>query len=121
MTEIFNRSEKRRVRKQLRKNPTEPEKKVWYYIRNAQLGQRFRRQVSIGDYIVDFYCPKPRFIIEIDGDSHYSEVAEEKDRRRTKYFTELGLEVVRFTNKEVAENIEGVILKIKSVVDKNPL
>jgi very-short-patch-repair endonuclease len=120
MTEIFNRSDKTQTRQSLRNNPSEPEKKVWYHIRNEQLGCKFRRQASIGSYIVDFYCPKLKIIVEIDGDSHYGDTAEARDAQRTRYFEGLGLKVIRFTNLDMMENIEGVVGKIKSVVD-NPL
>ena len=117
MTEIFNRSDKTKSRQRLRNNASEPEKRIWYYIRNQQLGIRFRRQVSIGNYIVDFYCPIQALVVEIDGDSHFSDNARTYDRDRTAYFKKLGLRVLRFTNLEVMQNIEGVILKIKSETD----
>lgn len=112
MTEIFNRRDKTVVRKKLRNNRPEPEIKLWHYLRNKQLGFRFRRQVSIGNFVVDFYCPKIKLVIEVDGDSHFNKSAKLTDQERQKYLESLGLNVLRFTNNEVVENIEGVIKKI---------
>lgn len=92
---------------------TYPEQVLWERLRNKRLkGYKFRRQVSIGNYIVDFYCPKHRFIIEVDGDSHYEEKAIKYDRTRSKWISKFGNRIVRFSNKDVCENIEGVIVEI---------
>lgn len=106
---IFNKSSILEKRKTLRNNQTEPEKKLWQYLRNEQLGVKFRRQHSIGEYIADFYCPKLKLVIEVDGDIHFTNEAIEYDKIRTTFFNSLGIEVVRFTNEEVMKNIEGVI------------
>jgi very-short-patch-repair endonuclease len=67
MTEIFNLSRLKKTRRALRSQPILCEKLLWWKIRNENLGYRFRRQFSIGNYIVDFYCPKLKLVIEIDG------------------------------------------------------
>ena len=95
-----------RARK-MRTNMTEPEKRMWYQCLK-QLPHRFRRQRPFGPYIVDFYCAAHKLVIEIDGDSHASDDAHEYDAERTAYLQELGLRVVRFSNREVMENLEGV-------------
>ena len=111
--QTFNKSSTLEKRKKLRKNQTEPEKKLWQYLRNKQLkGNKFFRQYGIGEYIADFYCPKLKLVIEIDGESHFNDEAIEYDRIRTEYFNSLGIKVIRFTNTEVMKNIEGVLIKI---------
>ena len=73
------------------------------------MGYQFYRQRTIGNYIVDFYCPKARLVIEIDGGQHYFVVGVEADRLRDIYITNLGLRVLRFTNMDVLQNIEGAL------------
>ena len=120
MTVIFNLAQSKDLRKKLRNNRPKPEIKLWYYTRNKQLGCKFRRKVGIGEYIVDFYSPEIKLVIEIDGESHYNQQEIEKDKTRDLYLHGLGLKVLRFTNLEVMENIEGVILKIKEITSPSP-
>ena len=102
------------LRRKLRKDLTPAEKLFWAKVSNRQfLGLKFRRQHAVGNYIVDFYCPKYRLIIEIDGDTHALSV--EKDRQRTKYLESLEYKVVRYNNRDVLNNIEGVF---KDLIDK---
>jgi len=75
-------------------------------------GASFRRQTPVGPYIADFYSPKHRLIIEIDGDSHFTPDGLEYDAERTAFLEGLGLRVIRFTNAEVKTNLEGVMLAI---------
>ena len=91
----------------LRTNMTEPEKRIWYQCLK-QLPYRFRRQRPFGHYIVDFYCASHKLVVEIDGDSHASDGAQVYDAERTAYLQELGLRVVRFSNREVMESLDGV-------------
>jgi len=86
---------------------TEPEKRLWNKCLR-KFKYRFVRQKPIGDYIVDFYCAKLKLVIEVDGESHYSEDGIRKDKTRTGYLESLGLDVLRITNKDIMENIEGV-------------
>jgi len=89
---------------------TEAEKRLWYYINKRQLkGFQFYRQKTIGNYIVDFYCPKRKLVIELDGGQHYQEVGQSYDKTRDEYLNHLGLLVLRFSDHEIFENIEGVI------------
>ena len=90
-------------------------------MRNEQLGVKFRRQHSIGEYIADFYCSKLKLVIEIDGESHFNDEAIEYDSIRTNFFKSLGIEVIRFNNDEVMTNIEGVFEIIQKILveDKN--
>jgi len=99
----------------LRKNTTDAERLVWSRIRGKQLkGYQFYRQKIIGDYIVDFYCPKARLVIELDGGQHYTGEGKEKDRIRDCYMTDNGLQVLRFSDRDVLTQTEGVLEKIWS-------
>ena len=97
--------------RQLRKNPTEAEKRLWYQLRDKQLADhRFRRQTPIGPYIVDFFCPEAKLIIELDGGQHAENV--DHDQKRTDWLEARGYRVIRFWNNEVFENMEGVLASI---------
>jgi very-short-patch-repair endonuclease len=100
--------------RELRKGMTPAEKKLWQYLRNQQLdGAHFRKQHAVGAYIVDFYCAKSKLVIEVDGDSHAEQV--EYDAERTRWLNEdRRYRVIRFTNREVMHNIEGVLEVIRT-------
>ncbi|NOT12506.1 MAG: endonuclease domain-containing protein [Methylococcaceae bacterium] len=114
---IFNRPEYTAHRQDLRNNATQPEQKLWTALRGKQLGVKFRRQHGIGHYIVDFYSPEAKLVIEVDGDSHYTETAQQQDTQRDAYLQSVGLRVVRFTNQDISHNMAGVFETIKRVVD----
>ena len=80
---------------------------------------QFYRQRAIGNCIVDFYCPKAKLVIEIDGEQHYFEEGLEMDKLRDRHTTNLGLRVLRFTNLDVLQNIEGVLEHINEYL-KSP-
>ena len=101
--------------------PTEAEKRLWGRLRARKLGMRFRRQHIIGDFIVDFICLPLNIIIEIDGDYHNNPKQQEADKIRDKILTEAGYRTLRFTNEEVIDNIENVILRITSAMSESPL
>ena len=93
---------------------TEAEKLLWSKIRRRQLkGFQFYRQKIIGDYIVDFYCPMADLVIEVDGGQHYIAKGQHNDQMRDDYIEKLGLKVVRFSNIDVLNNIDGVIQKVQ--------
>ena len=99
--------------RRLRKNMTDAERLLWSKIRGKQLkGYQFYRQRIIGNYIVDFYCPKVKLVIELDGGQHYSGEGLEKDKIRDDYLREQGLKVLRFSDRDVFENITGVVESI---------
>jgi very-short-patch-repair endonuclease len=99
--------------RELRKNMTNAERLLWSKVRKKQLrGNQFYRQRIIGNYIVDFYCPKAKLIIEIDGGQHYDNDGIKKDRIRDKYIKNQGLKVLRFSDRDIFENLNGVIEKI---------
>jgi very-short-patch-repair endonuclease len=97
----------------LRKNMTEAERVFWQRIRGKQLkDHQFYRQKNIGNYIVDFYCPAAELIVEIDGGQHHSDIGNEKDKIRDSYLNQLGFRVLRFSDSEVFENMDGVLEKV---------
>ncbi len=117
---IYNRNYLKSRRKELRNNSTKAEIILWKYLKSSQLeGRKFRRQQSIGNYIVDFYCPKERLVIELDGEVHFNKDAIEYDKLRTEYLESKFIKVIRFENKEVIYNIEKVLKTISNNFNKN--
>jgi very-short-patch-repair endonuclease len=118
--QIHNRKHLEERRKKLRNNSTQAEIFLWNYLKHSKLERRkFRRQHSIGNYIVDFYCPKEKLIIELDGEVHFNNEAIEYDKRRTTFLETKGFKVIRFENQEVMYNIDLVLEKIISNFIKN--
>jgi len=93
--------------KNLRKQSTDTEIHLWYYLRANRLGYKFKRQVPIGNYIVDFVCLEKRLIIELDGGQHSDN--QKYDMDRTAWLDERGFEVLRFWNHDVLQQTESVI------------
>jgi very-short-patch-repair endonuclease len=98
-------------RRDLRNNMTEAEKLLWLELKNDKLGHRFRRQFSIGYYIVDFYCPRKKLVIELDGEVHTNQI--EYDCLRDKFMREFELVVLRFKNHDIKTNLNDVLNEIK--------
>lgn len=92
---------------------TDAEKVLWEYLRRNALGVRFRRQFIIGDFIADFACLEKKLVVEVDGEYHFTQEQIEEDRKRSYHISQLGFRVVRFTNEEVMNDLDNVILKIK--------
>lgn len=89
---------------------TESERVLWSRLRGKQLcGVQFYRQRPIGNYIVDFFAPRTKLVIEVDGSQHLELKHAEKDERRDKYLTTVGLVVLRFNSREVLEETDGVV------------
>lgn len=89
---------------------TSAEASLWTFLKSSQLnGRKFRRQHSIENFIVDFYCPSEKLIVELDGDQHYHSVGENADFERDTRLGELGFIVIRFENKKVFEQLEWVL------------
>ena len=101
--------------KSLRKVLTKAEGLLWTNIRNRQFnGQKFRRQHVLSLYIAYFYCHESKLVIELDGGYHNTKDVKELDELRTKVFEDFGITVLRFTNDEVINDLDRVLLKIKS-------
>ncbi len=100
----------------LRKNMTTQERKLWNIIKNKQFyNYKFLRQYVIGGYIVDFICREEKIIVEIDGGQHNQNENIKYDKNRNKYLENLGYKVVRFWNNEIDDNIEGVYRKLQEI------
>ena len=101
--------------KELRKNMTPWERKLWYnFLRSYPV--RFQRQKAIGDYIADFYCASAKLVIELDGSQHYDEKGMEADRERTQSLMQYGIRVLRIPNNAVSQNLRGVCDYIDAIL-----
>lgn len=97
----------------LRKNMTEQERKLWQFLRKKSIdGLKFRRQYPIGNYIVDFICNEKKLIIEVDGGQHNEAQNIAYDKERTEFLENKGYKVIRFWNSDIDNNIEGVYQEI---------
>jgi len=117
---INNRSALLQRRRELRNNPTQEESLLWSRLKNSQTGFKFRRQHSIGGYIVDFYCASKRVVVELDGSQHLQKENLEYDKIRSKYFEGLGVKVLRFTNAKINTNINEVVEEIINFMFSTP-
>lgn len=115
---LFNLKSNKERRKSLRKNMTKAEVKLWQELRRKQMRYKFRRQFGIGPFITDFYCPKLKFAIELDGDVHFIGNAQEKDFLRTKFLLSKGVFIKRYLNNEVIYNLEMVLEDIWQTCDQ---
>ncbi|PAU93754.1 hypothetical protein CK503_10895 [Aliifodinibius salipaludis] len=116
---IFNPKRIKAQRKYLRNNMTKAEVILWSKLKGRNmLNHKFRRQHGIGDYIVDFYCPELNLVIEVDGESHYTSEGEKHDETRTEFLNELDVYILRFTNPQIKQNLEGVLKHIISAIKK---
>ena len=105
--------------RELRKNMTDAERKLWYFLRNRRLaGLKFRRQVPIGPYIVDFACLEKKVVVEIDGGEHNMPDQRRYDSQRAAWLEAQGFRIFRFWNKEVLFNIESVLAVILQACQK---
>ena len=101
----------------LRKDMTKEERHLWYdFLKH--LSVPVKRQVIFGNYIVDFYCPRVKTVIELDGSQHYAEAALIYDRKRDDYLASLGLLVLRYTNLDICRNFRGVCDHILSELSR---
>lgn len=121
MTEkIHNRNILKERRKQLRNSLTTAEAKLWSMLKDSNLENRkFRRQHSVGPYVLDFYCPSEKLCIEMDGAGHFTDRGYEYDTERTEYLRNLNIKVIRFENKDIFDNAEGVLEEIKKFFNAN--
>jgi len=104
----------------LRRNQTNAEKKLWDLLRNRQLlDVKFGRQFSVGHHIIDFYTPQYKLGIEADGGQHYDENGKQKDKTRTEELSNLGIKILRFSDYEILNNIEGIVEVIQEEIGKS--
>ena len=109
-----------RYARDLRMNQSDAEARIWRHLRNRQLyGAKFRRQIAIDPYIVDFICTDHMLIVELDGGQHAEQV--ERDEKRTRFLEDRGFRVLRFWNNDVLANTEGVLEVIMMELQKSPL
>jgi|TARA_B100000959_G_scaffold35991_1_gene34594 very-short-patch-repair endonuclease len=107
---IINKSNIKNIRRMNRNNPTPWEWKLWQFLKNKQInGYKFRRQVSINDFVVDFCCLELKFVIELDGSGHLQPVQMKKDIQRNNDLEEWGFMIMRFPNNDIDENLNAVI------------
>jgi very-short-patch-repair endonuclease len=91
---------------------------LWEKLSRKQMhGAKFRRQYSVDQYIIDFYCPRLKLAIEMDGDSHYMINAEQSDKNRQLHIEVYGIKFLRFTNTEIYENLDGVLQVIYNAIE----
>lgn len=119
MTILKNWHKLRTRRKELRNNPTPAEKYLWQFLKHKKIGLKFRRQYSIGSYIVDFVCLDAHIIIEVDGSIHNSPEAQEYDKQRSDFLQECGYSVYRFKNEDVLFNTPAVIDAIVKILQES--
>ena len=108
-----------KLARELRKNETEAEKILWSYLnKNQIIGLQFRRQHPINMFIADFYCPKLKLVIEVDGSIHELPENQEHDIGRSDLFNDLGIKVIRVTNEQIIHEIDYTISQIKMAVNQ---
>jgi very-short-patch-repair endonuclease len=102
--------------REMRRNPTEPETRLWRQLSNTRLGFKFRRQQVIFPYICDFFCPAKGLAIEVDGDTHDAAYDERRDAR----LLSQGYSTLRFSNHDVLGNMDGVLATIMATLRERP-
>jgi very-short-patch-repair endonuclease len=103
--------------KRLRTSMTDAERKLWRALRARNIGPKFRRQVPLGPFIVDFVCFDAKIIVEVDGSQHADNP---RDAARDRYFTERGYRVLRFWNSDVLRDLNSVLQKIYEETNPSP-
>lgn len=102
----------------MRKRPTQSENLLWEELRNSKLGCKFKRQYSLENYVVDFFCKERKFAIEIEGRIHNKKDVSKYDEYRFRYLEALGVKVIRVRSDEVEEQMGMVLDRIKDELDK---
>jgi very-short-patch-repair endonuclease len=117
MPHLHNRLELNELRRKLRNSATQAEILLWLHLKQRGCGgYKFRRQHSVGRYILDLYCPKLKLAVELDGSQHFEPAVRANDREREAWLKSFGIIVIRFTNDEVLKNLDGVIDDLTEVV-----
>ena len=103
--------------RELRSNMTDAEQKLWYWLRRKQInGWQFYRQKTIGSYIVDFYCPKAKLVIELDGAQHFEDEHKIKDDERDAKLANIGIKVLRFDDRQALRECDAMLEVIHAEV-----
>ena len=118
---IHNRPALKEARRELRNNPTDEERVLWNYLKGKKLGHKIRRQHSIENYIVDFYCANKRVAIELDGAHHFTTKGRENDKQRDEFLNTLNVKILRFVNSRVRSDLNNVLKEIKYILDTTPV
>ena len=114
MTIHYNRSSEKDKRRRLRQNQTDAEELVWKFLRNRQMNKyKFRRQYSVDKFVIDFYCPKLKAAVELDGSVHDEVNQKYNDEIRQSYPERFGIQIFRIKNEELFGNLEKAFEKIK--------
>jgi len=117
---IHNTKHLKELRKDLRNNLTSAEATLWKYLQHSKLdGRKFRRQHSVNNYILDFYCPSEKLGIELDGDIHKGFASDEYDKERTEHLNKLGIRIIRFENQDVFQE-ENILNEIRGYFKPPP-
>ena len=117
MTKHYNRKSEQEKRRTLRNKMTYCENIIWIHLRKKQLGYRFLRQYSVDQYIIDFYCPKLKLAVEIDGDVHDLPDQKVKDIKRQEYLETYNIKFVRIKNEEFLGNPNKAFKKIEDMIE----
>jgi len=116
MTKHYNKKSEQEKRRILRTNMTFCERLVWVFLRKKQYGYRFLRQYSVDHYVIDFYCPKLKLAVEIDGDVHDLSEQKQYDKVRQGELEKFGITFVRITNEELLGNPNKAFAKIEEII-----
>ncbi len=104
----------------LRSNMPKAELILWSKLKSKGLDKyKFRRQYSVGKFVIDFYCPRLKLAIEVDGDSHFSDGSEVCDKERQNFIESFGISFLRFTNREIYENLDEVLAEIENQMKRD--
>ena len=113
MTIHYNRASEKNLRRQLRNNMTAAEKIIWKHLRKKQLGVRFLRQYSVDQFVIDFYCPKLKLALEIDGKIHNLPENKNRDVERQIFLESFGINFLRIKNEELFEDENKILEKVE--------
>jgi very-short-patch-repair endonuclease len=119
MTLHFNKTSQKEKRRFLRSHLPKPEAILWKHLsRRQMLGYKFRRQYSVDQFVMDFYCPELKLAVEVDGDTHFIGKAPEYDNARQLYIESFGIRFVRVRNADVCDSLESVLFEIQSAIER---
>jgi very-short-patch-repair endonuclease len=123
MTEFFNREAEKERRRQLRQSMPAAEVMLWKCLRDRRmLGCKFRRQYGVGTFLIDFDSVEIKLGIELDGESHFHDRAQEYDQKRQKFIESFGIKIIRILNDDIYEGLDGVLQAIgREIVERRRL